>query len=197
MTSQDPAGREPAQDLVPLLRRVQLGDSEAFGALYERFRGDVVRLCARLLADPAEAEDALSEVFLRVREALASYDTSRAFRPWLLSVAAHHCIDRLRRRALEGRLFRSADLETTGLAAEGASPLRATLGQEERRGLSRALDRLDARYRAPLVLRYYAELSYAEIAEALAIETGQVGVLLHRAKDRLRRDLLPSVGGGG
>lgn len=171
------------------LERALLGDREAFGHVYETFREDVTRLCARLLVDPADAEDARSDVFLRAREGLAGYDTSRPFRTWLLSIAAHHCIDRLRRRALEGRLFRASDLSADDLPSGGPSPLQATLGREGREELSRALDRLDARYRAPIVLRYFAELSYAEIATALDLEARQVGVLLHRAKDRLRRSL--------
>lgn len=171
------------------LARARLGDRDAFGHVYETFREDVARLCARLLVEPADAEDARSDVFLRAREGLASYDATRPFRTWLLSVAAHHCIDRLRRRALEGRLFRASDLSAEDLPSGGPSPLQATLGREDREDLSRALDRLDPRYRAPIVLRYFAELSYREIATTLEVEPRQVGVLLHRAKDRLRRSL--------
>jgi len=181
------AGLDPA--LAAALDRALLGDREAFGKVYQGFREDVSRLCARLLVDPAEAEDARSEVFLRAREGLPGYDASRPFRTWLLSVTAHHCIDRLRRRALEGRLFRASDLAADDVPSNGPSPLQATLGREARENLSRALDRLDPRYRAPIVLRYFAELSYREIAAALDVEVGQVGVLLHRAKDRLRKNL--------
>ncbi len=193
VTAQGPGAPGARRPLDPetrdALERARLGDRDAFGHVYEAFREDVARLCARLLVEPAEAEDARSDVFLRAQERLASYDASRPFRTWLLSVAAHHCIDRLRRRALEGRLFRSSDLQTEDLPSGGPSPLQATLGREDREDLSRALDRLDPRYRAPIVLRYFAELSYQEIATTLEVEPRQVGVLLHRAKDRLRRSL--------
>ncbi len=171
------------------LGRAQLGDREAFGIVYEHYGEDVARLCARLLGDPSEAEDAKSESFLKVRDGLPGYESDQSFRSWLLSVVAHHCIDRLRRRALEGRLFRSADLDPGDLPARGPTPLQASLSREAREDLSRAMDALDPRYRVPLVLRYFAELSYAETASVLEIEASQVGVLLFRAKQKLRQGL--------
>ncbi|MBW2397320.1 MAG: sigma-70 family RNA polymerase sigma factor, partial [Deltaproteobacteria bacterium] len=111
------------------------------------------------------------------------------FRKWLLGIASHHCIDRLRRRQVEGRLFSAEDLDPETHAGRGPSPLASALDEEARQRVSLAIDALDDRYRAPLVLRYFAELSYREIAEQLELRPEQVGVLLHRAKDRLRRQL--------
>ena len=176
------------------LRRAQLGDRSALADLYRQYRDDVDRLCGRLLGSPSEAEDAHSEVFLRAQTALASYDPKRPFRRWLLGIASHHCIDRLRRRQVEGRLFSAHDFDPDLRPGRGLSPLAAALGEEERRQLSAAIDALEDRYRAPLVLRYFAELSYREIAEQLELRSEQVGVLLHRAKDGLRRQLGSSRG---
>ncbi len=181
------------ESLEQRLRRAQLGDRSALADLYQEFQDDVARLCGRLLRSPVEAEDARAEVFLRVQTALGSYDAERPFRRWLLGIASHHCIDRLRRRQVEGRLFSAEDLDPDGRAARGPSPLALALGEEERRLLSAAIDALPDRYRAPLVLRYFAELSYQEIADQLALRPEQVGVLLHRSKDRLRRQLGPGL----
>ena len=175
------------------MARVALGDREAFAALYGAHAEPVARLCRRLLDSEEEAEDARSEVFLRAREAIASYDPRRPFRSWLLAIASHHCIDRLRRRALEGRLFEPADLAEDTLPESGPTPLGSALLRERREQLLAALDALAPRQRAPLVLRYFAELSYDEIAALLGVSTREVGVLLFRAKLRLREGLL----GGG
>jgi RNA polymerase sigma-70 factor (ECF subfamily) len=177
--------REP-EDLVA---RVALGDREAFAELYGAHAEPVARLCRRLLGSDPEAQDARSEVFLRAREAIASYDPQRAFRSWLLAIASHHCIDRLRRRALEGRLFEPADLAEDTLPEAGPTPLGSALLRERRDQLFAALDALAPRQRAPLVLRYFAELSYDEIAALLGVSTREVGVLLFRAKLRLREAL--------
>jgi len=145
----------------------------------------VTLLCRRLLGSPEEAEDARHEVFLKASGGYASYDARRPFRSWLLAVASHHCLDRLRRRGREARLF--APLEEEAAPAEAPSPLRALLDTEARTRLLAALDGLPARYRAPLALRYFADLSYEEIAELLEVSRSQVGVLLHRGRLRLRR----------
>jgi RNA polymerase sigma-70 factor, ECF subfamily len=172
-----------------LAQRAAGGDREAFADLFGVYAQPVTRLCRRMLGSDAEAEDARSEVFLRARTALDGYDAQRPFRSWLLAIAAHHCIDQLRRRALEGRLFDPADFDEATLPSAAPSPLGSALARERRDGLLAALDALPARHRAPLVLRYFAELPYAAIAELLGVGVRDVGVVLYRAKLRLREAL--------
>ena len=171
------------------LDRASLGDRGAFADLYALHARDVLRLCRRMLDSAEDAEDARSEVFLKAQQSFPSYQRSRPFRTWLLSVAAHHCIDRLRRRHTERRLFEPSELEEEGLSDRGPSPLRSYLARERLDLLTTALDAMPARFRAVLAMRYFAELSYAEIGEATGISTNQVGVLLFRAKARLREAL--------
>ena len=184
--------REPAAEAVA--RAAATGDRAAFGDLYGAYAEDVARLCRRLLGPGAEADDARSEAFFRAQQALASYDPARPFRRWLLAIAAHHCLDRLRRRHVEGRLFTEAELSELELPATAPSPLGLALARERREALLAALDALPERHRAPLVLRYFAELPYDAIAELLGVTTNDVGVLLFRAKARLRQAL--AEGGG-
>jgi len=184
--AQGTAGEE---SLEAVLERAALGDREAFARLWQRFAADVLRLCRRMLDSDAEAEDARSESFLRAWQSFAGYDRARPFRSWLLSVAAHRCVDRLRRRAGEGRIFDSAELDAAQLPSGAPGPLSAALLQEQGGRLQAALAAQPARFRAVLALRYFAEMRYAEIAAALGIAPEQVGVLLFRAKARLRAAL--------
>jgi RNA polymerase sigma-70 factor (ECF subfamily) len=181
------------QEPEALVARAALGDREAFADLFGAYAGPVTGLCRRMLGSDEDAKDARSEVFLRAREALAGYDPRRSFRSWLLAIAAHQCIDQLRRRALEGRLFDAADLSEDTLPSAAPSPLGSALARERRDQLLAALDALPPRHRAPLVLRYFAELPYDAIAELLGVRTRDVGVLLFRAKLRLRE----ALSGGG
>jgi RNA polymerase sigma factor (sigma-70 family) len=181
------------QEREALVERAAGGDREAFADLFGAYAGPVTRLSRRMLGSEDEAKDACSEVFLRAREALGGYDGERPFRSWLLAIAAHHCIDRLRRRAVEGRLFEPADLDESTLPSAAPSPLGSALAREQRELLLAALDALPARHRAPLVLRYFAELPYAAIGELLGVGVRDVGVLLYRAKLRLRE----ALGGAG
>ena len=109
----------------------------------------------------------------------------------MLSVAAHHCIDRLRRRSLEKRLFEPSESEFAEPAGEASSALDELVQSRRQSALRAALDRLPDRHRAPLVLRYFAELDYDAIGEELDLTRSQVASVLFRAKQHLR-DLLRS-----
>ncbi len=165
--------------------RAPQGGDEDFGELFRAYRGDVQRICRRMLGEDG-AQDATSEVFLRAQRSLASYDSDRPFRPWLLGIASHHCIDQLRRRAHETRLFDPEDLGELDLAHPGPSPLRQLAETEQRREILNAVDSLSRKYRLPIALRYFEELDYGAIARTLGIERSQVGTLLFRAKRQLR-----------
>lgn len=167
------------------LKEAQLGDTVAFGRVYDEFSGRVFGLCRKMLGSQAAAEDATSEVFERAYHALDQYDHDRPFDRWILTLASRHCLNRLRRDRLEKRLFQ----EPVEIAAspKASSPLVALETEEERRRLMKAIDTLPDNYRIPLILKYYSDLSYDEIAERLYTSRNNVAVLLHRGKRELRR----------
>jgi RNA polymerase sigma-70 factor (ECF subfamily) len=173
-----------------LLGRARSGDADAFAEVFALHRGAILRLCRRMLDDAASAEDAVSEVFLRARRSLDSYDPERPFAPWLRRLASNHCIDQLRIRRTERGLFSAVDFADVELADDAPDALQRISGREKRRDVVDALDALPATYRLPLVLRFYQELDYDAIAEILGVTRNQVGTLLFRAKKRLRAELL-------
>jgi len=164
------------------------GGGDDFAELFRAHRSDVARVCRRMLGESG-GQDAVNEIFLRAQRARESYDRDRPFRPWLLGVASHYCVDQLRRRAKESQLFAPEDLSEEGLAHPGPSPLRTLALAEQRREVLGAIDSLARKYRLPIVLRYYEELDYQAIAEILGITRPQVGMLLFRAKRQLRSAL--------
>jgi len=159
---------------------------EALGQVFRDHERDVRRLCRRMLADDAAAQDAASETFARAQQRLASYDETRPMRPWLLGIAANLCIDLIRRRGTEARIFDDAGADPEALADRAPSPLGHLLRAEERAELLSGIDALPVKYRLPLVLRHFAELDYDAIAELLGTSRNQVGSLLFRARQRLR-----------
>jgi len=182
----DEHARPPSADV---LARAREGDGEAFASLVREHEDDVLRLCRRLLGSAAEAEDASQETFARAQVALASYDPERPFRPWLLAIAAHRSVDLLRRRGTERGLFVPDAVDAEATAGAEPSPLELCLRAEQRRRLLEAIEAQPEKYRAPLLLRYYADLDYAAIAEALDVSRNQVATLLFRARRRLRAAL--------
>lgn len=184
-------GRAGKEDPRRAALRAREGDAEAWGELYESHYHRVLGLSRRLLGSQQEAEDAATEVFVKVPRALATYNTSQEFSPWLLTVARHHCVDQLRRRKTERKHLVAWDARSTPLKSRSRSPLAALLDGEQRRQIRRAVDRLPENYRLPLTLQYFCEMSYEEIATALGVQRNTVATLIHRAKKALRRRLQP------
>ena len=168
--------------------RAQEGDSAALAGIFLAFSRRVIGLCHHMLRDRDLAEDAAGEVFLRLRVSIMTYDGSAAFERWLLRVTANHCVDLIRRRRLERRWMVEEE-HPTDPPSPAASPLTLVLIKERRGEIERAVAQLSADYRLPLVLRYYADLSYDEIAAALDMEKTQVAGRIFRAKHMLRRGL--------
>ncbi len=170
-----------------VLQEAQSGSSVAFGRVYGEFSGRVFGLCRKMLGSEAAAEDATSEVFERAYQALDQYDRGRPFDRWILTIASRHCLNRLRRERLEKRLFDDEAREPPAAAA--SSPLVAFEVREQRESLLQAIDGLPDNYRLPLILKYYGDLSYDEIAEQIGTTKNNVAVLLHRAKRALREQM--------
>ncbi|HXY52642.1 MAG TPA: sigma-70 family RNA polymerase sigma factor [Terriglobales bacterium] len=180
-------------DLETVIERAQSHDAEALGEIYRRYGRRVFGLCRYLLDSRESAEDATSEVFLKVQRSIESYDGSIPFPKWLARVAGNQCIDSLRRRQRRRQLI--VEDEDGGMVTEAVgpepSPLGAVLSTEARAQVRDAIARLPKSYRVPLVLRYYSELSYDEIAQQLGLQKNYVAVLIFRAKQELRRKLVP------
>jgi RNA polymerase sigma-70 factor (ECF subfamily) len=178
-------------DLESVLQRARGHDAEALGEIYHRYVRRVFGLCRYMLDSQDSAEDATSEVFLKLQRSIGSYDGSIPFPRWLLRVAGNQCIDALRRRQRGWRVI--AEVEDGAAVIEAASPepspLGAAIGREERAQLRDTIARLPENYRVPLVLRYYSELSYDEIAQQLGLQRNYVAALIFRAKQELRRRL--------
>ena len=182
------SGSAGPEALSEVLERAGRGEGEAFGELYRRFCRRVFGLSLHLLGSREDAEDATSEVFLKVRGALSRYDPSVPFGAWVTAITTNHCLDRLRRRRRERRLF-ELEPEDPARPAAGLSPLAEMMAEEQRSAMARALRALPERYRVPLALRYHAEMSYAEIADRIGVTHGQVAIAIFRGKERLRRAL--------
>ena len=179
-----------APDLENVIERARGHDAEALEEIYGRYVRRVFGLCHYMLDSRESAEDATSEVFLKLQRSIDSYDGSIPFPRWLLRVAGNQCIDALRRRQ-RGRQVIVEVEDATVLEAPSSelSPLGAVIRTEERTQVRDAIARLPMNYRVPLVLRYFSELSYDEIAAQLNLQRNYVAALIFRAKQELRRKL--------
>src|SRR6185503_638894 len=165
--------------------RARAGDEGAFGQLVEAYQTPIYNLCYRMLGEAGEAEDAAQETFLRAYSQLTSYDPHRSFKTWLFSIANHHCIDRLRKRRLTWLSLDDDALVHPALQEQGPGPEEASVRREQTEQMQRLLARLAPDDRSVLVMRYWYDFSYEEIAEATRSTVSAVKSRLHRARGTL------------
>ncbi len=170
------------------IQRTLAGDQDAFACLVEAYQTAVYNLAYRMLGNAVEVEDAAQEAFLKAYTRLNTYDSERKFSSWLLAIASHHCIDRLRQRRL-GWLSSNELLPWSWLSS-GSRPEEVVIRSQERDEVHRLLDQLPPHYRAAVILRYWHDLSYQEIAEAMEITESAVKSTLYRARQKLAQKTL-------
>lgn len=171
--------------LAELVARARDGNHDAWAQIYTQFAPGIFRFCRRAMPSREDAEDATSEVFLKVRSKLDQYDSSRPFNAWLYRVAANQCWDLLRRRRVRQDL-ETGDIESMPLEHADPGQLERLISEKSREDVRKALEQLPSRARMALTLRYYSEMNYDEIAETLGVRRAFVGVLLLRARHQLR-----------
>ena len=171
------------QELEWLARAID-GDSRAFARLADAYKAPVFNLCYRMLGNTSDAEDATQETIVRVYAKMHTFRPERKLSSWVLSIAAHYCIDRLRRRRIPAL---SLDDPSGGLDVPSRLPLpeETVLQREARDQIQELVARLHPDYRAPVILHYWYGMTYTEIADVLGLTPQAVKTRLHRARQKL------------
>lgn len=166
------------------LEHAAQGDDESFALIVHQYRAPVFNLCYRMLGDAVEAEDAAQETFIRAYRNIKRFDPSRKFINWLLTIASNHCVDRLRKKRLT--------LVSMNSLLPGEHLVDRSPGPEGRLDMSEAqheiqmlIDQLAPKDRAAIILKYWYDQSYEEIANSLSLSVGAVKSRLHRARREL------------
>src|SRR5882724_4336128 len=174
------------------IARARAGDAEAWGTLYHDYAPAMFRFCRRALPTREDAEDATMDIFIKLRRNLGQYDSTRSFSAWLYRVAANHCWDILRRRKVR-QDKETEDVENVPLEHPDPSALDKLIEERSSEEVRKALGKMGARARMALVMRYYSDMSYDEIADQLGVRRQFVGVVLLRARHELRAALQGNV----
>jgi len=179
------------------------GDPTAFAELVRRYGGSVLRYLTRMSRSREQADDLFQETFKRVHEKAYTFRGSR-FRPWLFTIATRVAIDGLRRRRRlrvvsmnpKSDCYEKNDggLDAVAVADNSFNPSQAAERAEQAEQVRQTIELLPAKQRATLVLAYYQQLSYREVAEVLGCSIGTVKVQMYRALKTLAQKL-PDVSG--
>lgn len=185
------------------VRAVLAGDRTAFEPLVEAHQQRVYYLALRMLGNPAEAQDAAQDVFLQAYTRLGSYKPEWKFKTWVMSIASNLCIDRLRRRKIEPMSFTDranpfsdgeAENDATDVIEQMESgellPEQTAEINEQQRLVMQMLRALPDEDRSMLIMHYWGDMSYDEIAAATHTTVGAVKSRLFRARRSLAESSL-------
>ncbi len=183
--------RMPEAGLTVLLRRVAHGDTDSLARLYQKVEKKIYAFALSRLGDTEAAADLVHEVMLVVWRQASSFKRESRALTWILGIAHHKILDRLRRA---GRWREELPDEET-LDEESPSPFEATFGAQRREAVQEALRALSDSHRQVVYLTFFEDLSYPEIARVLDIPTGTVKTRMFHAKKLLQRQLGPCFEG--
>lgn len=168
------------------LEQARLGDKAAFGKLIEAYQSPVYNLAYRMLNNSGEAEEAAQEAFIRAYTRLESYNPEHKFSTWMLSITSNYCIDIIRkRRALLLSLDEPLPPHPALMSDNSKGPEAQMMMNEQQDMVQSLLNELPDDYRQAVVLRYWYDLSYEEIAEMMDTTVSAIKSRLFRARRQL------------
>lgn len=163
---------------------VQSGKIEFFDILIERYEAKIRRYSRKFLSDPEGINDVLQEIFIKTYTNIQSFDTKRKFSSWIYRIAHNELVNALRKRRPILPLF---DLDVFLPHHLHDDTLRKNIDKQDIKELiDKCLGRLEVKYKEPLILYYFEELSYQEIADILQIPVSTVGIRIKRAKEKVK-----------
>jgi RNA polymerase sigma-70 factor (ECF subfamily) len=168
-----------------LVLRVQHGQTQWFAFLVERYEAKMERYAKRFLFGYDDIQDVVQDIFIKAYTNIQSFDTKRRFSPWIYRIAHNEFINTIRKKGTEHITFFDAD--TLFPQATKEEEQRELHAEEMKKALEMGLDKIDIKYREPLVLYYYEEIDYQEISEILHVPISTVGVRLKRGKEALKK----------
>lgn len=165
--------------------QVQNGQGHLFGLLMERYEEKMKRYARKFLFGYHDAEDLVQEVFIKAYVNIRGFQTSRKFSPWLYRIAHNEFINAIKKKGREPVAFFDSDaLLPPAIAPD--NPAKELDRRQTDDILNRCLDKLDPKYREPLVLYFFEDMDYQAISEIMHIPASTVGVRLNRGKALLR-----------
>ncbi len=164
---------------------VQMGDIDAFGILINRYQGKIMRYGNKFLSRYEDRQDSVQDVFLRAYENIQSFNTKQRFSPWIYRIAHNIFVNVIKKHGREKLSFFEPDsFFAKSLPDDSKDQYEfSQLGND----MDKALSLLSPKYREPIVLYYFEQKDYKEIAEILHISISTVGVRISRAKKQLKK----------
>jgi RNA polymerase sigma-70 factor (ECF subfamily) len=170
-----------------IARLVQSGDTELFGEIVNRYEEKIKRYGRKFLSGFEDIEDIVQDVFIKSYENIQSFDVKRKFSSWLYRIAHNEFVNALKKQKKKPLSFFNLDIILPRPSVEEID--NGMDRQKMNEVINKSIDKLDPKYREPIILYYLEELSYKEVSEVLHIPISTVGIRLKRAKEKLKKKL--------
>lgn len=188
------ASKNTKDDLL-LVKRAKQDDPKAYETLLKKYRKSVYYMLLKMVNNADDAEDLTQEAFAKAFNSLAKFDSKYAFSTWLFRIATNNCIDFIRKKRIQTVSIDTpyendeGDSMSFDLPDPNLSPDDLMLKKQRKEYLGKAVERLPAKYKRLVQLRYFQELSYEEVAQELELPLGTVKAQLFRARELLSQEL--------
>ncbi len=168
-----------------IVKLVQSGETEAFGNLINRYEDKIKRYARKFLSDSEDINDVLQDIFIKAYKNIQSFDIKRRFSPWFYRIAHNELINNLKKK--NAKTLPLFDLDVFLPQYSHKDNLEQQIDQKgTQKNINNCLDKLEFKYREPIILYYFENLNYKEIADVIQIPVSTVGVRIKRAKNIMK-----------
>jgi len=170
------------------------GNETAIETLIHQHEAGVFRFALSIVGNQADAKEVAQETFIAALRSLHTYQDRKSFKAWLYTITLNQSRSFLRKRKVLDKLKATTTMLFRVDAQKQPSPEESVIQTENEAVVWNELNKMDDRHRIVVILRYFQELSIAEISEILKVNEGTIHSRLHTARERLRDALQPLRG---
>lgn len=172
--------------------RVQNGDVDLFSVVIFRYKEKISRYARKFLSETEDINDIVQDIFIKIYINVKAFDPKRKFSSWLYRIAHNELVNHLKKHS-KRKVLPLFDFDTILPVKHGTDYLEEAVREEFKEKINKFLDKLEPKYKEPIILYYLQELSYQEIADIMEIPVSTVGVRISRAKS-IMKSLLKNYG---
>jgi RNA polymerase sigma-70 factor, ECF subfamily len=163
---------------------IQSGKTDLFGVIIDRYEDKMKRYSRKFLLNPDDINDIVQEIFIKAYTNIQSFDIKRKFSSWIYRIAHNHLVNYLRKKRV---ILPLLNLDTFFPHSIKTNETEDEINRQEiKDSINKSLDQLNIKYKEPLILYYFQELSYKEISDILKIPVSTVGIRIKRAKEQIK-----------
>lgn len=165
-----------------IIKQIQGGDKDKYGEIIDRYQKRIAGFVRKMIGRQDEIEDLVENTLISAYENIQSFNLKQKFDNWILRIAHNKTVDFIKKKKPTYLAEEWEDIKSDEMMIEEME-----IKKENKYRILKALDKLELKYREVLILYYFEEKSYEEISDILKTTVGNVGIMIKRAKEKLKK----------